>query len=110
MSLYENVQALRKKPETARVGTRYSKEDDENIMKQAAEGIPVTEIAASQKRTVKAVKHRIAMLAVKEMKGRGLTLKEISRMYHINMVLLSHVYQRECERDQYVTNMMRSLH
>lgn len=106
-SLYENVQELRKKPATAYVGMRYSKADDKEIMQQAADGVSIDEIARSQKRTIQAIRNRIAILALRMMKEHGLALEDISRMYNINMILLTRIYQRECEKEAWVTRMIR---
>jgi hypothetical protein len=76
-------------------------------MRQAEEGVPIDEIALSQKRTVKAIKERIAMLAVNTMMRRGLSLQEASRMYNIDIVLLSRTYQSERDKMRKKTKMMR---
>lgn len=107
MSLYENVQAARLKPETERVGMRYSTEEDADILRQAADGVSVNRIALKHKRTVRATRERIAMLVVKIMIRDHLTLKEASSMYHVNMVLLSRTYQHERERIRQATKTIR---
>jgi hypothetical protein len=107
MSLYENVQAARRKPETERVGLRYSAEDDADILRQAADGVPVTRIALTHKRTVRAMRERLAMLVVKLMIREGITLKEASRRYHINIVRLSRTYQHERDRIRQATRVIR---
>lgn len=107
MSLYENVQAARKRPETARVGLRYSAQDDQTMLQQSADGVPLERIALSQKRTTRAIQHRIAMLVVKIIMDEGMTLKEASQMYNVNIVLLSRTYQHERERIRLVTKTVR---
>jgi len=108
MSLYDNVQAARKKPETSRVGFRYSEEDDIDIMKQAADGVPVNLIAKAHKRTVRAMKERIAMIAVRSViADKTKTLHEVSRMYHINPILLYRVYSEEKDKIKQTTNYIR---
>lgn len=107
MSLFVHVQALRKKPETSRVGNRYSVQDDITIMEQAARGVPITEIARQQKRTPQAIRVRIINNALEIMKRDKRTLEDISRMYHLDMRRLTTHYQRMCEHDRRITKWIR---
>lgn len=107
MSLYENVQAARKRPETSRVGMRYSEQDDIQMMQQASEGIPINAIAKSQKRTLKAIKHRIATLAVGIMIHRDISMEETSRLFNIDMVTLSRAYADDIEHTRCMTKLIR---
>ena len=90
-TLYENIHALRQKPETCKVGLHYTSQSDVDIMREAELGTPIADIAKTQKRTPRAIQIRIINLALDIMKKRNLSLEDISRMYHIKITLLSHV-------------------
>jgi hypothetical protein len=107
MSLFLHVQACRKKPETARVGHRYSVQNDVEIMEQAARGVSITAIAKQQKRTPQAIRARIIRNALQIMKRETCSLEEISRRYHIDMKRLTTQYQRMCEEERKMTKWVR---
>lgn len=106
-TLYENIHALRQKPETCKVGLHYNSDSDMNIMKEAELGTPIEEIAKTQKRTPRAIKIRIINIALQVMKQRNLSLEDISRMYHINIKMLSRHYQRMIEREDQVLRLIK---
>jgi hypothetical protein len=108
MSLYDNVVAARMRPETARVGFRYSHEDDMDMLRQAEAGVAMKQIALSKKRTVRAVRERIALMAVKIMIQEGMTLREGCDRFNIDMVLLSRTLHMERERIRNATNVIRN--
>lgn len=106
-TLYENIHALRKKPATSRVGLHYADENDEYIMKEAANGTSIEEIAKVQRRTPRAIQTRIIMNAIKLMQLRNLSLQDVSNMYNVKITLLSRHYQRVCEREREITKLIR---
>lgn len=108
-TLYENIQALRKFSETERVGHLYSEQNDIDIIQDALNGVSISQIAKKQKRTVSAIRQRIVMFAVNDMKLNNLTLNEISRKYHMKITLLSSYYQRVCEKENKVTKYIRDI-
>lgn len=107
-TLYENIHALRKLPETAKVGLLYSSENDVEIMREAEKGTPIEDIAKAQKRTPRAIQLRIIHIAIKIMRRFDLSLEQISRKYHIKLTLLSRHYQRFCEKDKEKVDFMRN--
>ena len=106
-TLFENVQELRKLPETSRVGNRYHICEDKDIIKDAKHGVPIECIARKQKRTVAAIRQRIIMFAIEDMRANCRTLEETSTLYNINMSLLSSYHQRKCEKEKAFTKMIR---
>lgn len=107
MSLYQNIHAMRKQPETARVGLNYRREDDSKILEMASQGIPHPDIAKDQKRTTNAIRTRIAILVAHIMKQYDMSLDEASRTYHINKALLSKWYSIQCEKDATMRQWIR---
>ena len=106
-TLHENIQELRKKPETARVGLHYSREDNVRILHMASQGIPFNEIAKAHKRTTAAIRTRIAILVADIMRKTRMTLKEASEKYHISPQVLSKWYHEQCDKDIQKTKWFR---
>lgn len=107
-TIYENIHALRQKPETCKLGLHYSNASDAEIMKAAEQDIPLEEIAKAQKRTPRAIQIRIINIALAMMKQYNhLSLEDLSRRYHIKLSLLSRHYQRMCEREQRTTELIK---
>ena len=108
-TLFENVQALRKLPETCYVGYRYSNKDDADIRKDIKNGISIADIAKKQKRTISAIRQRVIMFAIDDMRSNNRTLEDVSRMYNMNISRLSSYYQRICEKEKEKTKNIRDL-
>ena len=106
-TLHENIQELRKKPETSRVGLHYSRKDNARILHMASQGVPFNEIAKAHKRTTAAIRTRIAILVADIMRNTQLTLKEASEKYHISVQVLSKWYHEQCEKDLQKTKWVR---
>lgn len=107
-TLYENIHALRQKPDTSNVGLHYTDKGNMDIMKAAEQGTPIEEIAKAHKRTPRAIHLRIITIALEIMKQRDLSLEDISRMYHLKLTTLSRHYQRMCEREQKKVSFIRN--
>ncbi len=107
-TLYENIHALRKKPETSKVVLLYSCENDVYIMQEAEKGTPIDDIAKTQKRTPRAIQLRIIHIALKIMRRDNLSLEQISRKYNIKLTVLSRHYQRLCEKNRATIDFMRN--
>lgn len=107
-TLYENIHALRLKPDTCNVGLHYKNQSDVEIMQAAEQGVPIEDIAKTHKRTPRAIQIRIINIALDIMKQRDLSLEDISRKYHIKLTLLSRHYQRKCERERHTLNLIKN--
>lgn len=104
-SLYENIQALRLKPPTARVGDHYKLDEDQDILAEAANGTSLDDIAKKYKRTTRAIRMRVVMYAVQMMQTYNLSVEQASRMYNLKPFLVARQYQRVCE-DKHRTNQL----
>lgn len=107
-TIYENIHALRQKPETCKLGLKYCSESDAEIMVAAEQGTPIHEIAKAQKRTPRAIQIRIINIALGLMKRYNLSLEDVSRRFHINPTLLSRHYQRMVEKEHHVRSFVRN--
>lgn len=106
-TLYENIQALRLKPPTARVGDHYKLDEDNDILAEAANGTPFNDIAKKYKRTTRAIRTRVVMYAVQMMQSHDLTVEQVSYFYNLKPFLVARYYQRVCKEKQKVQQTIR---
>jgi hypothetical protein len=71
--------------EIARVGVKWTKDEDEQLMKTTVSGLNINDIAKRHQRTVGAVKIRIMRNAITMMKSKNLTLEEVAKLVHISI-------------------------
>ena len=108
-TLYENIQNLRTKPDTARVGFPYTRANNVEMMEDAEKGVSVEEIAKKQKRTVKAMRQRIAMHAARIMILYDVGLQAISEKYHVDIDLLDKEHQKLCFKERKIATLFREM-
>jgi hypothetical protein len=84
MSISTNCKSLRENEETCRAGLKWTAEEDEQLMKDAIEGIALNDVALKHHRTVGSIKVRVMSNGLKMMTDRNLTLEEVSNMIHIS--------------------------
>lgn len=85
MSLQSRINALREQPETARVGVKWTEEENDQLMKEVMEGMDLEEIAKKHQRTITGVKSRVMSNALTIMNERDLSLQDVAKLVHISL-------------------------
>jgi hypothetical protein len=98
MNLYTRVNALKQQPETARIGVKWTEEENEQLMKEAMDGMDLEEVAKKHQRTISGVKSRVMTNALTMMKDRDLSLQDVAKMVHISVEDLENHKQRQEEK------------
>lgn len=108
MSIRSNIQALKEKPETARVGVKWTNEENAELMRQAQEGMPFSEIATLHQRTVGGVKSHIMLNALRLMNEQDMSLEDAAKLVHISVEDLALFKQRKEKKDLYRKEQKKS--
>jgi hypothetical protein len=118
--MHANTISIRDHPETARVGIKWTTDEDEQLMQAAFDGLHVNDIAKTHQRTVSGVKSRLMTNALNMMSERNLTLQEVAKQLHISIEELeNHKQMRKDTKqkapsndkcsDQKITNLLTEI-
>jgi len=84
MDIRSRINNLKEQPETARVGVKWTEEENNQLMMKVMEdNMDLEDIAKEHKRTVGAVKSRIMMNALRMMNDKNITLQDVAKLVHI---------------------------
>ena len=96
MSYSQIFQSLREKPETERVGKKWTDEENTKLMEEAMNGVSFDEIAKTHQRTRGGIRSHLMTLALKEMEAdEELTFETISKRIHISVAELKAYKERK---------------
>ena len=83
--MFKEMDNLRNKEETSRVGKKWLLEEDEELMKELIDKKSYEEIALNHKRTIGGIKSRvICNILYLQYKDKSKTIEELSLEYNIN--------------------------
>lgn len=85
MSFHSRLNALREQPDTARAGVKWTKVENDQLMKEVMEGMDLEEVAKKHQRTITAVKSRVMSNALTMMHERDLSLEDMAKLVHISV-------------------------
>lgn len=86
---------MRDQPATARVGVKWTKEENEQLMKEVMDGMNLHDVAKKHYRTVTGVKLRVMSNALNMMTNRDLTLQDVAKTVYISVEDLENHKQRQ---------------
>jgi hypothetical protein len=85
MNFNETVKLYREIPETARVGLKWTEEEDKQLMKEVIDdGMNLEDIAKKHQRTLIGVKMRAMTNALVMMEEKNLSMQELAKMVRIS--------------------------
>ena len=67
--MHKYVQQLKSRPETAKLGSKWTDEEKEHLLQSVRQGVPLNEIAAQHKRTVGSVTSKLTAIAIERMRA-----------------------------------------
>lgn len=88
----------RENPETCKVGLKWSEEENAALMKRAAAGMPLKDIATAHARTVGGVKSHIMLIALMMVDSGSMTLEEVGRYVHISVDELEYFKEKQAKK------------
>lgn len=80
--MYNNIKALKEKPETSNIGTRWSEEEVKTLLDEIKGNINITEIAAIHKRTIGSINSKLLHIS-EQLINDGLDLETISKKVNL---------------------------
>lgn len=84
MNFSETMKTYRGIPETARVGLKWTDEENKELMKEVMEdGMHLEDIAKKHQRTTRGVKLKIMSNALDMMEEKNLTIHQVAKLVHI---------------------------
>ena len=98
---------LREQPNTARVGIKWTEEEDNDVMKEALDGMNLHDIAKKHERTIGGIKIRIMNNLLTIMKDRNLSIQDLQKPVYISVEDLENHKQRQ-EKKKPVTKIQET--
>jgi hypothetical protein len=80
---FVNYSAQRENPETARIGSNWTDDEDTALMERVVRGMDIHEISKAHQRTVGGIKARIMKHAVFIMETRNMSIEQVSEYVHM---------------------------
>ena len=85
MSLYANVKSLREKPETSRVGMKWTSKEDDKLMQRVKEGMEIDDIALKHSRTSGSIRSRILQKSCDMIRDDNMSIEDVSRLVRMTV-------------------------
>jgi hypothetical protein len=105
--MYMSMKNLREQPNTARVGIKWTEEEDNDVMKEALDGMNLHDIAKKHERTIGGIKIRIMNNLLTIMKDRNLSIQDLQKPVYISVEDLENHKQRQ-EKKKPVTKIQET--
>jgi hypothetical protein len=102
-----SMKNLREQPNTARVGIKWTEEEDNDVMKEALDGMNLHDIAKKHERTIGGIKIRIMNNLLTIMKDRNLSIQDLQKPVYISVEDLENHKQRQ-EKKKPVTKIQET--
>ncbi len=108
--MFKEMDNLRNKEETSRVGKKWLLEEDEELMKELIDKKSYEEIALNHKRTIGGIKSRvICNILYLQYKDKSKTIEELSLEYNIeNDLVIKYINKME-NKDSNESNILKYI-
>lgn len=108
--MFKEMDNLRNKEETSRVGKKWLLEEDEELMKELIDKKSYEEIALNHKRTIGGIKSRvICNILYLQYKDKSKTIEELSLEYNIDNDLVIKYINKMENKDSNESNILKYI-
>jgi hypothetical protein len=108
--MFKEMDNLRNKEETSRVGKKWLLEEDEELMKELIDKKSYEEIALNHKRTIGGIKSRvICNILYLQYKDKSKTIEELSLEYNIENDLVIKYINKMGNKDSNESNILKYI-
>lgn len=81
--MHKHIKQLKKQPETAAVGNRWTPEEETRLIDSLGQGKDIDEIAKEHKRTSGGIRSRMSMIALRMIESEGKSIEEVCVALHM---------------------------
>ena len=83
--MYNNIKALKEKPETANVGMRWSEDEIKTLLNEIENNTNMTAIAINHKRTLGSITSKLLNIAEQLINNDGLDINNVSKKVNLSI-------------------------